>query len=461
MSKKKFRFPDSMILIFSLVVIGQILTYILPAGEFDRKTVKGKEVVVPGSYHVIPEDQKKSVSMFACLEAIPKGMAEASDIIFFVFIIGGALGIIKSTGAINALIGTVIKRLGKTPFFLIAGSVVLFALGSSSIGMAEEYVPFIPLLVTMCIALRMDAVVAVGLVYVGAGVGYGCAAINPFTVLIAQDIAGVPATSGQWYRWILLVVFLMVGIHHILRYASKINKNSNLSLVKDVDYSNGFEMPEDVRFTWPRIAVLTAFVCAIILFVYGVWKWEWYLTEMSALFLGLGLLAAIISGITPNQSAKEFAKGAGELTTAALLIGFAKAIKVVMDDGMITDTVINSVACLLEDLPTHASAVCMLLFQSVCNFFIPSGSGQAYVTMPLMAPLATLTGVTKQTAVLAYQFGDGFTNMIIPTNALLMGMLALGRISYSAWLRFIAPLLLKIYLMAILALIIAVIIEYK
>jgi len=461
---KLSRFPDSLVLLFALILLAQILSYVLPAGAYQLQSVgqpgHERQQVVPGTYEPLPAEETTPLPPLTFLTAISKGMYDAADIIFFVFIVGGAIGIIRATGATDALIGAAVKRLGGSPVLLVGGMVALFAAGSSTIGMAEEYMPFIPLLVTMCLALGLDAIVAMGIVYIGAGIGYGCAALNPFTVIIAQNIAGLEPTSGWWFRCLLIVPCLAVGIHHILRYAGRIRVDPGRSLVHDVDYSKGFEMPSDVRFTARRALVLLAFGAAVVLFVYGIDRWGWFLAELSAVFIGLGLLSALIAGLSPNRVAREFARGAGELTTAALLIGFARTIQVVMNEAMITDTIIHGIAGVLETLPAAISAIGMLIVQSMCNFFIPSGSGQAYVTMPIMAPLADLTGVTRQTAVLAYQFGDGFTNMIVPTNALLMGMLALGRIPYQRWFRFIVPLLIKVYLVAIAGLVVAVLIGY-
>ena len=196
------------------------------------------------------------------------------------------------------------------------------------------------------------------------------------------------------------------------------------------------------------------------LFVYGVGAHEWYLTELTAVFLGMALAAAVVARLAPNRVAGAFCTGAAELTTTAIIVGFARTIQVVLTDGQVIDTIINTLATPLQAFPGQVAAVGMLVVQTLCNFFIPSGSGQAYVTMPIMAPIADLTGVTRQTAVLAYQFGDGFTNMLVPTNALLMGMLTLARIPYQRWLRFVGPLLVKLYLVAIVALIVAVQLGY-
>jgi len=459
---KRSPFPDPLVLIFAMIVLALVASWMLPPGEFERETVpNGKERVVPGTYERLDGDAAPRLPWYAFLTKIPKGLAGAQDIIFFVFLVGGVIGVLRSTGCFDALIGTAIHHAKGSSILLVTLMVTLFAVGSSTIGMAEEYMPFIPVLVTLCLALRMDAVVAVGIVYIGAGVGYGCAALNPFTVQIAQNIAGLELTSGQGYRWVLLVVCLAVGIHHVLRYVGRIRRDPQRSLVRDVDYSEGYEMPEDTRFTVARVLVLLVFVGGIATFVIGLSSGlDWYFTELSAIFLAMAILAAIVARMSPNRLAREFCSGAAELTTAALLIGFARTIQVVLDDARVTDTIVHGIANTLEGAAPGVAASGMLLVQSACNFFIPSGSGQAYVTMPIMAPLSDLVGVSRQTAVLAYQFGDGFTNMVVPTNALLMGMLALGRIPYPSWLRFILPLLVKIYLVAILALVIAVWIGY-
>ena len=447
------RFPDALVLISGLILLAQLATYVLPAGEFDRE---GRQVV-RGTYHTV---EAEPLPVFAFLTAVPAGMADASDIIFFILIVGGVFGVLRATGAVDALIGVAIARLGHRPVWLVGGMVTLFALGSSTVGMAEEYMPFVPLLVTMCLALRMDAVVGLGIIYVGAGVGYGCAALNPFTVLIGQNIAGVELTSGQGVRWLLLAVCLVVGVDHILRYMRRVRADPGRSLVHDVSYVEGFDLPEDVRMTPARLAVVGVFVAGIGLFVYGVGAREWYLTELMAVFLGMALVAAVAARLSPNRVARAFYAGAAELTTTAIIVGFARTIQVVLTEGQVIDTVINGLASPLQAFPGHVAAVGMLAVQTLCNLFVPSGSGQAYVTMPIMAPIADLTGITRQTAVLAYQFGDGFTNMLVPTNALLMGMLALARIPYQRWLRFVGPLLLKLYLVATVALILAVQLGY-
>jgi len=255
---------------------------------------------------------------------------------------------------------------------------------------------------------------------------------------------------------VMLFVFLGVAFHHLYRYAIRVQRDPQSSLVAHIDYSNGFDLPEDIQLTGKRIAILLVFVGAIVVFVYGVTRWGWYIDELNAVFLGIGLVTALIARIPAGETSRTFIDGCAQMTAAALLVGFARTIEVVLSDGQIIDTVIYGIAGVLTNFGAEASAVGMLVVQTICNFFIPSGSGQAFVTMPIMSPLATLTGVPQQTAVLAYQFGDGFTNMIVPTSALVMGALALGKIPYGAWVRFVTPLLVKLFALAIVFLVLTV-----
>jgi uncharacterized ion transporter superfamily protein YfcC len=294
----------------------------------------------------------------------------------------------------------------------------------------------------------MDSMVAMGMVYVGAGIGYGCAAMNPFTVQIAKTIAGTDLGSGAAQRWGLLAAMLAVSVAYISFYALRIRKNPKASLVADINYTDTYPQVQDVPLTPERIAIMACFAGMIGVFVWGVTEYggdEWYLPELSALFIGLAVIAGTIGRLGFNRTAETFCAGAAEMTTTALLIGFAYTIDVVLTEAHVRDTIIHNIAKSLDGLSAGAAAIGMLGFQSVTNFFIPSGSGQAAVTMPLMAPIADLTGVGRETAIFAYQFGDGLTNMLVPTNALLMGMLALARIPYVRWIKFVLPLLALLY----------------
>ena len=461
MSKRRFRVPHTLVLIFGMIVLAQVLTYVLPQGEFDREVFQdtGREAVVPETYG--PVDQAVTLPWYHTLMAIPRGFGAAADIIFFCFIVGGAFGVFRATGAADAAIGSLLRSMGNRPALLIVVGLTMFMIGSSTIGMAEEYLPFVPLLLTLCIALGYDAITAVGIMTVGYGVGYGTAVINPFTVIIAQNVAGVEESSGISYRIILGVVFLAIGIHHVLSYARRVKADPAKSLVADIEPDPAHTRVKDVPMTLSHYYAIGAIGLSIVLIVWGIKFYDWYLVEMGAVFLGLTLVLGAVSRIGLDKTAKSFCHGATELTTTALLIGFARTIELILNDGQIIDTIVHGISGPLKSAGPYVSAVGMYAVQSACNLFIPSGSGQAYVTMPLMAPLADLTGVTRQVAVLAYQFGDGFTNILVPTNAVLIGILGLARIPYERWLRFIFPFIVKVWIAGSIALVIAVAIGYS
>ncbi len=467
MTNSKFKVPHTLVILFGMVILAQGLSYVLPAGSFDRvENAAGRLQVVPGSFQFTPD--APALSPWASLTAIPKGMSGASGIIFFVFIIGGAFAVLRATGAVDAGIGALLRRWGDRPFWLVAGGTTLFALGSSTIGFGEEYFPFVPVMITLVLALGYDRVTAVGIIMVGYGVGYGAAIINPFTVLIAQDIAGLQPASGLWYRLVLLAVFLPIGIHHVWSYAKKVGRDPAASLVADVS------APEEVStssgdgpgagdhppMTTTHKLVLAAVGISQLVLVYGLSQWSWYLVEMQAVFVALTVIIAIIARMSPDRTAVEFGAGAASLTSVALLIGVARGIQVVLSEGGIVDTMVHGISLPLQQLPGALSAVGMFFVQSLANLFIPSGSGQAYVTMPIMAPLADIVGVTRQVAVLAYQFGDGFSNILVPTQAVIVGALAMAAVPYDRWLRFILPFMVKIWIVGSIALAVAVLIGY-
>ncbi len=450
---------DSLVLIFSIIILAQLLTYVVPQGAFERQPYPenpSREMVVAGSYGALQDADQVRLWPWHFLLAIPKGLAAAQDIIFLIFLVGGVIAILRATGAIDAALHVAVQKFSRSPWLLIGGCLVMFSLGSFTIGMGEEYVPLIPILVTMSLAMRMDAIVAMGMVWVPYGIGWACAGTNPFGVIIAQNIANLPITSGWPFRLVMMALFLGIAFHHLYRYALKVQRNPQASLVAHVDYTSGFAPPDDVAFTPQRILILLALLLGIVIFVIGVGTYGWYIDELNAVFIAIGIVAALLAGMSARDTSTTFIAGAAEMTAAALLVGFARTIQVVLDDGQIIDTIINAIASALEGTGPEVAAMGMLAVQTICNLFIPSGSGQAFVTMPIMSPLATLTGVPQQTAVIAYQFGDGFTNMIVPTSALVMGTLALGKIPYGAWVRFVGPLLIKLFALAIVLLIFTV-----
>ncbi len=457
----KFKVPHTLVLLFFLMIFALILTWVIPSGEFQTEvTEQGREMVVPGT--ITETDEKVMLSPLSLFTVVPRALADAQGIIFFVLIIGGALAVVRETGAIDALLGKMIKRYGDRPFLLLFFAMFAFAAASATLGMAEEYIPFAVILISVCVALRLDAITAIGTMVVGYGIGYGVALMNPFTLLVAQEVAELQPASGIEYRAILAVPFLAVGFHHVWSYARKIQADPSKSLMVGAVATKASK----AQTTYPEmtnrhIGVLAATFAALILLVFGIYQYAWYLVELGAMFFALAVVVGIISNLSMNESAKVFGKGASELTATALLIGFARSIALLLEDGEVLHTVVNALATPLSSVGAEFSAVGMLFIQSILNFFIPSGSGQAFVTMPLMAPIGDLVGVSRQISVLAFQFGDGLMNMIVPTNPVLMGILGLAGISYDRWFKFIAPLILKLLVLSSIALVVAVWIGYS
>jgi uncharacterized ion transporter superfamily protein YfcC len=456
----KFKVPHTLVLLFMLMMVALALTWVLPSGQFETEfTEEGREVVVPGTF--TEYEEKEMLSPLSLFTVVPRAFADAQGIIFFVLIIGGALAVVRETGAIDAYLGVLIDKFGNQPFILLFLAMFAFAAASATLGMAEEYIPFAIILVSVCVALKLDSVTAIGTMVVGYGIGYGIALMNPFTLLVAQEVAELQPASGMGYRAMLAVPFLAVGFHHVWRYARKVQADPEKSLMFGAETS-----PAAIIDSYPPVSTRHKAVMAVTLFalgllVFGIYQYGWYLVELGAMFLGLAIVAGVISGIGINKTANVFGKGAAELTATALLIGFARSIALLLEDGEVLHTVVNALAAPLSSVGAEFSAVGMLLIQSVLNFFIPSGSGQAFVTMPLMAPIGDLVGVSRQIAVLAFQFGDGLMNMIVPTNPVLMGILGLAGISYDRWFKFIAPLIVKLLILASFALVVAVWIGYS
>jgi len=458
----KLKIPHTLILLFGIMIVAQISTYVLPQGLFDVQDHHGHQMVVPGTYHGLKDTTW--LKPWHLLMAVPRAFADSQGIIFFIFIIGGALAIIKSTGAIDAMLGKMLNKFGNKPQILVFAGIFIFATGSSTLGMAEEYLPFVSVLITLCLALKLDVVAAIGILVVGYGTGYGVAAINPFTVVIAQEISGLRPTSGFMYRIFLFVPFFLVGWHHVQSYANKVYKDPTKSLMYGEKIHFSTENVDYPKLSRLHLFILILTLIAIALIVFGISElsgWGWYLTELGAVFLGLSIIVILVAKLNVNEAAKTFAEGASELTTTALLIGFARSIALILEDGQVLHTIIHGLSIPLQQVGPEISAVGMYAIQSIFNFFIPSGSGQAYVTMPIMAPIADLSGVSRQIAVLAYQFGDGFTNMIVPTNAVLMGILGIAGIPYPKWFKFVIGLMIKYWVLGSIALLIAVLIGYN
>jgi uncharacterized ion transporter superfamily protein YfcC len=448
-------------LLTGVVFLCSLSTWFIPSGEFDRETreVGGSErtMVVPGTYHPIPKHREARGLLFteaapghasptsveAFLSAIPRGMIAAGDIIFFIFIIGGVFGILQATGTIPAVLHAVLDRLRHRWRWLTVVLMLLMGIGGSTLGMGEEFIPLVPIFLVVAREIECDRIYGMALVYVAGAVGFAAATTNPFTVNIAQSIAGLPLNSAIGFRLLFFVCCMAVTIIYMLRYGERVRRNPEASYVAGIDADTDHAV-EPPRLTAAHVVTVVACIAIFGFILWAVQAEGWWLPEMAGGFLLMGLVAIAVSRMPINEATRAAVKGMEEMTVAALVVGFARAVTVVMEDALILDTLIQSASVVLTNVPRLIAAEGMLVFQATLNFFIPSGSGQAAVTMPLMAPLADVLGLTRQTAVFAFTCGDGFSNMVIPTSGILMASLGLASVPYERWLRFMIPLLLQL-----------------
>ncbi|WP_114572091.1 YfcC family protein [Exiguobacterium flavidum] len=452
-----FKMPHTYAIIMAILVLSLIATYVLPAGQFDRDKMDGQTVVVDGTYKAV---ESAPVDFFGLFQAIPKGMEAGAAIIFYIFLVGGVFGIIRKTGAIESGISQLINRFGQKGHIMIPATMFLFSIAGATIGLAEETIIFVPIGIMLARALGYDAMTGAAIVSLGAAVGFAGGMLNPFTVGVAQSIAEVPLFSGLGYRTAVYLVFLAVTIAYVWRYASRVKKDPTKSLVHDLEQHRHTQTVEFEKFTKRHAFVLLVLVGGITLNVIGIFEWGWYLTELTASFLIIGLVAGLAS-LGVNKTFDSLIDGAKAVTFGALIVGFARAIVVILEEGRVIDTVIYGLSEAVGHLPTSLAVIGMYAVQLITNFFIPSGSGQAATTMPIMAPLSDLLGIERQVAVLAFQYGDGLTNMVFPTSAHLMAFLAIAGIPYERWLRFVGKLFAIWIVLACCALLLAVMLGIK
>ncbi|WP_202710564.1 YfcC family protein [Sporosalibacterium faouarense] len=458
---RKFKIPHTYALLFFIIILVVVLTYVVPAGEFDRAedAETGRIFVVPDSYHSV---EKSPVSPFGLFKAIPKGMEKAGYIIFFVLMIGGSFGILQGTGAIDAGIGQIVRKMEGKEKLIIPVTMLIFSLAGAMLGSAEEMLPFYPIVISLALALGFDTITGTAMVLLGAGAGFAGAFLNPFTVGIAQGIAGLPLFSGIGFRLISYVLILGVTIIYVYRYASKIQKDPTLSPMYEEDkkHHKNFNLEEIPKFNGRHKLVMLVLVIGLAILAFGVVELNFYITELTAMFLIIGIVAGVVGGQKINEIAENFVGGAKELVYGALVIGLATSIMVVMEEGKIMDTIIYGMASIVQGLPSAISGIGMFIVQSCINIFVPSGSGQAAVSMPIMAPMADVVGITRQSAVLAFQFGDGFSNVISPTSGYFMAAIAIGGIKWEKWAKWMIPLFLVWTVMGALLVAISVLINF-
>lgn len=457
---KAMRVPHTLVLLFLIMVLALVATWLLPQGSFETTVnAKGRTMVVPDTYTLAEE--RVSLPVTALFTSVPRALADAQAIIFFLLIIGGAVAVLRATGMIDGVLGWLLRRIGHSPILLIGLGMAAFAAGSATLGLSPEYVPFALVLISLCVAMRLDAMTAMGVMIVGYGIGYGVAWTNPYTVLVAQEVAGLDPTSGMAFRLAMFLPFVAIGVHHVWAYSRRVAADPAASLVADLNdprHSATVDYPAlDLR----KLLILLLTLAAVAAMVWGISQRGWYLTELGAIWLGVALVAGIIGRLSFDETAGRFAQGAAELAVVALLVGFARSISLILEDGQVLHTIVHGLSVPLGKLGAEASAVGMLLVQTLMNFFVPSGSGQAYATMPIMAPLADVVGIERQVAVLAFQLGDGLSNIILPTNIVLMAILGAAGIPFDRWFRFVWPLMLKLLAAAALTLVVAVWVGYS
>lgn len=444
-SKKRiFKVPHTYVIIFMLVVLVVLLTYIIPAGEFERsKDVRtGRTLIVVDSFKYIEGNPAGIIDIF---RSFVKGLNSASSIIFFIFVVGGAFQIITATGTIEALTGRIAKIFMGKEKIIIPVFLTLFSIFGFTMGMATEVMIFVPIGIAIARTLGFDAITGTSMIALGAACGFTAGLLNPFNVGIAQSIAEVPMFSGLWLRAILLVCLLTVTSIYIIRYTKKIKGNLSNSIVADLEKEEQGSVTVDLDelkdMTMKNYLVLLTLIIGFGLIIWGVSKKGWWIEELTTAFLMMGIVSGALSAFGPSQIAKEFVNGAKSIVFGALIVGIARAVLVVMQDASIIDTVVKSLSDLISSFHSSVAALGIYLMQIIINTFITSGSGQAATTMPIMTPLGDLLGVSRQTTVLAFQLGDGFTNSILPTSSSLMGYLAVSKIPYEKWLKFMVPLL--------------------
>lgn len=439
--KRGFKVPHTLVIIAMIMVLVAIATYLVPGGAYERFiSDSNRELIVDGSFAYVDSTPQ---GIFSVLQAPIDGIVAAAQIIAFLFIVGGAFSIITATNAIDSGIKKAVVRLKGAQVLIIPIIMFLFSLGGAVFGMVEESIPFVAMLVPLTIALGYDSLIAMGISYFGCVIGFAAAMLNPFNVGVAQEIAGLEYLSGASFRTISWLIFTLIGILFMMRYAKKIKANPELSPMYELDQVHrdaSVKNDENDEFTLRQKIVLSGIVVAMGVIVWGVTTQGYYIGEIGAVFLALGILSGIIGGLTGDEIATAFIAGAKDMIGAAIMVGFSRGIVIIATNGQIIDTILYVLSGLLVGVPTVLAGYLMLVIQILINFFVNSGSGQAALTMPILAPLGDLIDISRQTVVLIFQFGDGFSNAVFPTSATLVACLGAARVPYSKWVKWILPL---------------------
>ncbi len=443
-------------MLLTVVVISVIATYVITPGMFDRVVEGGRTIVVPGSYKEI---ESSPLSFFDIFKSIPYGLEGAAAMVFMILLIGGSIEVFNKTGAIDQGIVKILKlstKIGGQPILFIIMTV--FALIGAFLGWSEQIIPFVPIVISICLALGYDSLVGMSVCAFVNMIGFAVSPTNVYTVGISHQIAELPMFSGMGYRIIIVVIIEAICFFYILRYAKKIKKNPELSLMKDIDVSSlkrDFSVYENQNINKSQVVALIILALAFATSIFGLLKLSWGVNEMSAAFILGAALAGIINKMTPNDIVANFMNGIKNTLMGAFIIGVARSIQWALQNGGLIDPIINQLANLLVGLSPWATVLGIFAVITMINFFIPSGSGKAMAIMPILIPLADMIGITRQTAILAFQFGDGISNTFWFTNGTFLIYWALAKVPISKWYKFIIPLEVILVVLSCVFLIIA------
>ncbi len=433
----KMKVPNTYVIIFALLVLCAVATWLVPGGQYvraDDGSLQYESVeAVPQSWQVF--------------SSIYHGFEKQAGIIVFILVVGGAFWLLNATGAVSAGIGRFIARVGKRDKWVLVALTLLFSLGGAVFGMSEETIPFVGMVVPLMLSMGYDAFMGMLIVYVASNVGFSSAFLNPFTVGIAQGMADLPLFSGLGYRLVCWGVLTALLVAFVLVYAARTRKKADVTVEA---------APAPEALSGRQKAILAVLGVTVVMLVVGVTQWKWYLPEITGLFFSMGIVCGIIAGFSANRIAEELLAGAKDILSAALVVGFASGIIVILQDGKVVDSILHSMQEGLDGTGPIASLSAMYGIQAVINFLIPSASAKAAITIPIMAPFADMVGVSRQAMVLAFQFGDGFTNMLTPTSGVLMAALAMARIPYEKWLKWVWKGTLALLLIGLLLLLLTV-----
>ncbi len=518
------KIPHTYVIVFSIVVLSAMLTWVIPGGAFDRQTINvngiDRSVVIPGSFHTV----ERNPQTWQIFSALFDGFVDKADIIVFILIIGGAFWIMNESKAIDVAIGSFLKftrRIEHNRFVALIGAdniifimiMLMFSIFGAVFGMSEETIAFIIIFVPLAISMGYDSIVGVSLCFVAAALGFAGAILNPFTIGIAQGLSNLPLFSGIGYRMFCWIIINIAGFWFVLRYAIKVKKNPALSPVKEDDKywieRRGMEKSQivyhtplsawiiyaiiivvlglfswfnpttaitlaDKKIVFPALPVITfifvltgllslrksvhffilqILAITILILITGVMGYGWYIMEIATLFFAMGLAAGISMNYSANQITKLLLDGIKDIQSAAIIVGLAGGIIIILNNGNIIDTMLYKLSESISGMGRMASLGMMYVVQNLINLVMPSGSAKAALTMPMMSQFSDLIGLSRQATVMAYQFGDGFTNMITPTSGVLLGVLSVAKIPYEKWFRWILPLMVILIILGFILLI--------